>query len=127
MTSTMTAPGARVATVEEIRSHFPALQRKHGGLPVAYFDGPGGTQVPRAVVEAMNDYMYHHNANTHWRYPTSIETDDAILCARECIADFIGASPNQVAFGRWTILSRRACCPAPAVRYGIQAISARPW
>ena len=35
--------------------------------------------------------------------------------------------PNQVAFGRWTILSRRACCSAPAVRYGIQAISARPW
>ena len=89
----------RVATVEEIRSHFPAIERRHAGLPVAYFDGPGGTQVPRAVVEAMNDYLYHHNANTHWRYPTSIETDDAILQARERIADFLCAAPANVAFG----------------------------
>ncbi len=90
---------SRVAGVAEIRSHFPSLQRRHGGLPVAYFDGPGGTQVPRMVVEAMNDYMYHHNANTHWRYPTSTETDDCILQAREAIADYLGASPAQVAFG----------------------------
>ena len=89
----------RVASVQEIRSHFPAMERRHAGLPVAYFDGPGGTQVPRAVVEAMNDYMYHHNANTHWRYPTSIETDDAILQARERVADFLCATPVQVAFG----------------------------
>ena len=90
---------SRVASVAEIRAHFPALERRHGGLPVAYFDGPGGTQVPRMVVEAMNDYMYHHNANTHWRYPTSIETDHCILDARETIADFLGATPTQVAFG----------------------------
>ena len=90
---------SRVASVEEIRAHFPAIERRHAGLPVAYFDGPGGTQVPRAVVDAMNDYMYHHNANTHWRYPTSIETDDAILAARERVADFLGATPMQVAFG----------------------------
>src|SRR5688572_2186663 len=90
---------SRVASVDEIRSHFPALERRHGGLPVAYFDGPGGTQVPRMVVEAMNAYMYHHNANTHWRYPTSIETDHCILDARETIADFLGATPAQVAFG----------------------------
>ena len=66
-------PGLRnsVAPVEEIRRHFPALERRQGGRPVAYFDGPGGTQVPRAVVEAMSDYLYHHNANTHWAYPTS--------------------------------------------------------
>ena len=89
----------RVASVEEIRARFPALQRTHGGLPVAYFDGPGGTQVPRSVVDAMNDYMFHHNANTHWRYPTSIETDACIAGARESVADFIGATPAQVAFG----------------------------
>ena len=100
MTDTMTVPGtARVASVDEIRAHFPAIERRHAGLPVAYFDGPGGTQVPRFVVEAMNDYLYHHNANTHWRYPTSIETDDAISQAREQVADFLGATPAQVAFG----------------------------
>jgi cysteine desulfurase family protein (TIGR01976 family) len=88
-----------VATVAEIRAHFPAMQRTHGGVPVAYFDGPGGTQVPRAVVDAMNDYMFHHNANTHWRYPTSIETDASIASARASVADFLGATPAQVAFG----------------------------
>ena len=88
-----------VASVAEIRAHFPALQRSHGGIPVAYFDGPGGTQVPRSVVEAMNGYMFHHNANTHWRYPTSIETDACIASARESVADFLGATPAQIAFG----------------------------
>ncbi|HXS02314.1 MAG TPA: hypothetical protein VN724_17210, partial [Pyrinomonadaceae bacterium] len=57
------------APVSEIRSQFPALERVHNGYPVAYFDGPGGTQVPRYVVEQMSDYLYHHNANTHWAYP----------------------------------------------------------
>lgn len=88
-----------VATVEEIRAHFPALQRFYNGHPVAYFDGPGGTQVPRAVVEAMSDYLYHHNANTHWAYPTSEETDAAIVLAREACADLLNASPTEIAFG----------------------------
>ena len=55
-----------IASVAEIRSHFPALARNHNGHPVAYFDGPGGTQVPRAVAEAISEYLFHHNANTHW-------------------------------------------------------------
>ena len=71
-----------VAPVSEIRSYFPALKRLHEHYPVAYFDGPGGTQVPRPVVEAMVEYLYHHNANTHWAYPTSEETDAAIESAR---------------------------------------------
>src|SRR6478672_2997769 len=88
-----------VATTPEIRSHFPALERRHNGQPVAYFDGPGGTQVPRPVVEAMADYLYHHNANTHWAYPTSHETDVAIETAREICADFVNASPAEIVFG----------------------------
>ncbi len=82
-----------------LRTAFPALERREHGLPVAYFDGPGGTQVPRLVVEAMTDYLYHHNANTHWAYPTSIETDAAIAGAREALADFLGASPAEIVFG----------------------------
>jgi selenocysteine lyase/cysteine desulfurase len=70
---------------EQIRSHFPALERRYNGRPVAYFDAPGGTQVPRQVVEAMVDYLYHHNANTHWAYPSSAETDAAIAYAREAL------------------------------------------
>jgi cysteine desulfurase family protein (TIGR01976 family) len=88
-----------VASVEEIRAHFPALERRHNSYPVAYFDGPGGTQVPRAVVEAMNDYLYHHNANTHWAYPTSAETDALIEAARVALADFFNASSTEIVFG----------------------------
>jgi cysteine desulfurase family protein (TIGR01976 family) len=88
-----------VLSVIDIRRHFPALERVHNGHPVAYFDGPGGTQVPRYVVEQMNDYLYHHNANTHWAYPTSAETDDALAHAREVYAEFLNASPTEIAFG----------------------------
>jgi len=92
------APTAKEST-EEIRRCFPALARTHNGYPVAYFDGPGGTQVPRVVVEAMDDYLYHHNANTHWAYPTSEETDATIDSARSLLADFLNASPTEIVFG----------------------------
>src|SRR5881394_2105530 len=88
-----------VISTQAIRRCFPALARTHNGHPVAYFDGPGGTQVARAVVEAMNDYLYHHNANTHWAYPTSEETDAIIDSARSALADFLNASPTEVVFG----------------------------
>jgi cysteine desulfurase family protein (TIGR01976 family) len=90
---------SNVATTEAIRDHFPALGRHHEGFPVAYFDGPGGTQVPRRVVEAMADYLYHHNANTHWAFPTSKETDEVIAGARRAVGDFLNAEVNEVAFG----------------------------
>ncbi len=86
-------------SVAEIRAHFPALERMHGGHPVAYFDGPGGTQVPTSVVDAMREYLLHHNSNSHWAYPTSAETDAVIDAARVAAADLINASPGEVAFG----------------------------
>jgi cysteine desulfurase family protein (TIGR01976 family) len=97
----MTPPAAAsaVAGVETIRASFPALERLHAGRAVAYFDGPGGTQVPRNVVEAMSDYLLHHNANTHWVYPTSVETDAALRAAREALADLLGGRPEEVSFG----------------------------
>jgi cysteine desulfurase family protein (TIGR01976 family) len=88
-----------VASTEEIRENFPALERRHNDQAVAYFDGPGGTQVPRAVVEAMADYLYRHNANTHWAYPTSAETDAIIENARCALADFVHAAPSEIVFG----------------------------
>ena len=90
---------ACIMPVEEIRSQFPGLDRRQAGHPVAYFDGPGGTQVPRAVAEAMTEYLYHHNANTHWAYPSSSETDAAIEGARSSLADFMNASATEVVFG----------------------------
>jgi cysteine desulfurase family protein (TIGR01976 family) len=101
MSRSAVAPSGNVTvtTTAHIRAQFPALERRHRGAPVAYFDGPGGTQVPRAVVQAMEDYLYHHNANTHWRYPTSEETDALIANARVALAEFLDSSPSEIAFG----------------------------
>jgi len=88
-----------IASTDQIRSHFPALQRIHNGHPVAYFDAPGGTQVPRAIAEAMTDYLFHHNANTHWAYPTSEETDAILFAAREACADLLNAKASEIVFG----------------------------
>ncbi|MFI5233998.1 MAG: cysteine desulfurase-like protein [Gemmatimonadales bacterium] len=90
---------SRVAPLEQIRARFPALARAHEGRPVAYFDGPGGTQVPQSVVDAMADYLLHHNANTDWAYPTSAETDALIASARAALADFLNADASEIAFG----------------------------
>lgn len=90
----------QTSSIEEIRAHFPALQRIYNGFPVAYFDGPGGTQVPISVVEAMNDYLFNHNANSHWAYPSSAETDEIILNSRRALADFLNCSADEIAFGQ---------------------------
>jgi cysteine desulfurase family protein (TIGR01976 family) len=95
ITTTLTA----VQDLKTLRAAFPALGRVHAGRPVAYFDGPGGTQVPQVVVDAVADYLLHHNANTHWNYPTSAETDALLQSAREALADFLGGAPEEIAFG----------------------------
>ncbi len=97
--ATSEMPESAVQTVEQIRGHFPALERHQGKHTVAYLDGPAGTQVPRSVVRDMSDYLLHHNANRHWAHATSIETDAALLSAREALADFVGGSPSEIAFG----------------------------
>ncbi|MDQ2907745.1 MAG: cysteine desulfurase-like protein [Candidatus Eremiobacteraeota bacterium] len=94
----MTSTAAKVAA--RIRAEFPALGRRIGDRFVAYFDGPGGTQVPRAVATAMTDYLFHHNANDGWAYAASIETDAAIDRARALAATFVNASsPDEILFG----------------------------
>ena len=91
---------ATTAKVEAIRRAFPALQRVHNGYPVAYFDGPGGTQVPTMVTDAMVDYLLNHNANTHWAYPSSTETDAILDDARAVFADFLSCRPTEIVFGQ---------------------------
>lgn len=94
-------PGAdAVLPVEALRAHFPALERRAAdGQRVAYFDGPGGTQVPLSVAQAVGDYLLHHNGNRRWRFPTSAETDALVQRSRQVAADFLGASPDEVVFG----------------------------
>jgi cysteine desulfurase family protein (TIGR01976 family) len=83
-----------VITVEAVRARFTALQR-----PLAFFDGPGGTQTPDSVVEAIADYFRSANANTGGPFETSRRTDALITTARATAADFLNASVDEVAFG----------------------------
>ena len=98
MTNVRVAQGA-VADVGTVRSHFPATRREHNGHPVAYLDGPGGTQVPSFVADSVSDYLLNHNANTHWNYPTSAETDALIAESREALAEFVNGDPSEISFG----------------------------
>ncbi len=82
-----------------IRARFPALLREVDGQPVAYFDGPGGTQVPAEVADAVRDYLLHHNGNSGWNYPTSHESGAIVEAGRAAMADLLGARPDEVAFG----------------------------
>jgi cysteine desulfurase family protein (TIGR01976 family) len=90
---------AAVADPDRIRALFPALRREVGGQAVAYFDGPGGTQVPDTVADAVRDYLLERNANSGWNYPTSRETDEVLRLGRAAFADFFGGRPDEIAFG----------------------------
>ena len=82
-----------------IRSQFPSFAEKVNGHPAAYFDGPGGTQVPQRVIDAISDYLQHANANTCGAYLTSRRTNQIIAEARAAMADFFGSDPDEVVFG----------------------------
>ncbi|MGD2270622.1 MAG: cysteine desulfurase-like protein [Desulfobacterales bacterium] len=81
--------------VAEIRSHFPALES--GG---AFFDGPGGTQVPQETIDAVGYYYRHCNANAHGAFITSRRNDETTTKARHAMADFLNApSEKEIIFG----------------------------
>ncbi len=84
-----------------VRSHFPALQETdEQGRPYVYFDGPGGTQVPQRVIEAMADYFVRANANHGGPFITSRRNDEVIDEARRAMADFLNApAPQEIVFG----------------------------
>ena len=100
MKATVTKTGVEPPTVDAIRARFPAFERVVNGQRAAFFDGPGGTQVPRSVGEAMIEYLFGHMANVHWPFPTSVETDRMLVTARETIADFVNGRPDEIAFGQ---------------------------
>ncbi|MCA9767416.1 MAG: aminotransferase class V-fold PLP-dependent enzyme, partial [Gemmatimonadetes bacterium] len=85
--------------VEAIRADFPAFESTAGEAPPARFDGPGGTQVPRLVIDAVADYLARHNANAHWHFPASERTDALVAAAREAFAAFVGGGPDEIVFG----------------------------
>ena len=85
--------------VPYVRRQFPALARTIDGQPAAYFDSPGGTQVPQRVVDAVTDYLINHNSNVHGFFATTIESDHLLADARDALADFLGCDWDEVAFG----------------------------
>jgi len=82
-----------------IRQQFPALTQEINGQPASFFDGPGGTQVPRSVMNAMRDYLIASNANAHGAFATSARTDALVSSARAAMADFLGCDRSEVVFG----------------------------
>ncbi len=82
-----------------VRSQFPSLSHQVNGHPAAFLDGPGGTQVPQRVIDAISDYLSTHNANTCGAYATSRETDQVIAGARSAMADFLGCDADEIVFG----------------------------
>ncbi|RNB84491.1 cysteine desulfurase-like protein [Brevibacillus fluminis] len=86
--------------VMELRKDFPSLSRTVSGYQAAYFDGPGGTQVPRQVIQAISHYYETCNANAHGPFVTSAETDQIVDRTREAAAALLGApSPASISFG----------------------------
>ncbi len=82
-----------------VRSQFPSLAQTVNGHPAAFLDGPGGTQVPQRVIDAISDYLRRDNANTGGAYATSRRTDAMIAEARSAMADFLHCGADEVAFG----------------------------
>jgi cysteine desulfurase family protein (TIGR01976 family) len=83
------------------RLDFPALQAGDTGAPLAYLDGPGGSQVPNAVIDAIRDVYVHCNVNTHGHFGPSREVDRRMQAARRAVADFLGArDESSISFGQ---------------------------
>ena len=91
--------GKDVFDVEAVREQFPALGRRVNGRRAVYLDGPGGSQVARAAIEAMTLYMEEGGANLHGTFVTSRETEEIIAGTRLVTAWLLGAEPDEVAFG----------------------------
>jgi cysteine desulfurase family protein (TIGR01976 family) len=82
-----------------VRAQFPALAETVNDQPAVFFDGPGGTQVPQRVIDAISSYLSHANSNTHGAFLTSTRTDQTIEAAHSAMADFLGCDPDEVVFG----------------------------
>ncbi len=96
---TIENPVTAALDVRWVRSQFPSLEQTVNGHPAAFLDGPGGTQVPQRVIDAISDYLRRDNANTGGAYATGRRTDAMIAGARAAMADFLHCGPDEVVFG----------------------------
>src|SRR6266853_2039276 len=90
---------APVLDLDTVRAQFPSLAQTVNGDPAAFLDGPGGTQVPQRVIDAITEYLRRDNANTGGAYSTSRHTDAMIAGARAAMADYLHCGADEVVFG----------------------------
>src|ERR1700722_8295266 len=94
------APSSTTLDLAWARAQFPSLAQSVNGNPAVFLDGPGGTQVPQRVIDAISDYLSRNNANTGGAYHTSHNTDRMIAAARSAMADFLNCDPDEIIFGQ---------------------------
>ncbi|GAC1434856.1 MAG: cysteine desulfurase-like protein [Terriglobales bacterium] len=94
-----TAENAAKLDIAWVRCQFPALNQTVNGYPATFLDGPGGTQVPQSVIDAIAGYLKDSNANTCGAYATSQRTNAVIEGARSAMGDFLGCGSDEVVFG----------------------------
>ena len=84
-----------------LRTQFPALRRTVNGGPAVFLDGPGGTQSPARVIDALADYLRHGSSNLGGPFLTSHEADAAADNARRAMMDMLNARrPEEIVFGQ---------------------------
>jgi cysteine desulfurase family protein (TIGR01976 family) len=83
-----------------VRAQFPSLQLQVNGHPAAFLDGPAGTQVPKQVMDAIQNYLMNSNANTCGAFETSRRNDATIASARAAMADFFHCEKDEIVFGQ---------------------------
>jgi len=92
-------PSSATLDLAWVRSQFPALAQTIQGNQAVFLDGPGGTQVPQRVINAIADYLARNNANTGGAYPTSRNTDRMIAEARSAMGDLLNCDADEIVFG----------------------------
>src|SRR5216684_8869466 len=99
-TPVMQGTGNKVFDIAWVREQFPSLKLQVNGRTAAFLDGPAGTQVPKQVMDAVQNYFLTANANTYGAFPTSRRTNETILSARAAKADLFNCDSNEVVFGQ---------------------------
>ncbi len=96
----MHGTGNKTFDIAWVREQFPSLKLEVNGHAAAFLDGPAGTQVPKQVMDAVQNYFLTANANTNGAFLTSRRTDEMILSARAAMADFFNCDRDEVVFGQ---------------------------
>jgi len=99
-TSVMQSSATKAFDIKWVREQFPSLKLQVNGHTAAFLDGPAGTQVPKQVMDAVQNYFLRANANTYGAFLNSRQTDEMILSTRSALADFFNCDRNEIVFGQ---------------------------